>query len=89
MFGKNKKLTEERWILEQMYKILNTKWTNKTCECCGSKEWSFAEDLTQHRCVSPEFKNKCYISITVFCENCGNVKSFSISKFFPFFRSAN
>lgn len=56
---------------EKALKWLKEKWTN-ACECCGSRNWSLADDL-----VMFTGKGNIYPHILIICFNCGNAKLFN------------
>ena len=74
---KKENLTKKvEWTFEEIKEALDIKWKDRTCECCGNTNWSMTEDALQHSFHNPKLYNRYYISIFVYCKNCGNLKQF-------------
>lgn len=64
------------WTYEEIKEAIEIKWKDRTCECCGNRNWSVAEDAVQHAFHDPKLYKQCFLSIFVYCKNCGNLKQF-------------
>lgn len=64
------------WTFEEIKEALEIKWKDRTCECCGGQKWRVTEDIFKHLFHDPRLDDKCYMSVLVFCEHCGNMKNF-------------
>lgn len=56
---------------EKALKWVKEKWSN-ACECCGSRNWSLADDLMMFT-----GEGNIYPHILIICINCGNAKLFN------------
>ncbi len=74
---KKENLTKKvEWTFEEIKEAIESKWKDRTCECCGRKNWCLAEDILKHLFYDPRLDDKCYMSVLVFCDHCGNMKNF-------------